>query len=141
MLYRMLTGRLPFESSDPMELVMLHRDPAAAGDRAPRRRARIARVDDDRGDREGSGRSPCGRSRTARRARRADRPLGVHDHRSPPATHACDARASRCRRPRAPPAQDAFGAAGGPPPRRNRVPLLVVGLLALLLAGAASHTS
>jgi serine/threonine-protein kinase len=25
MLYRMLTGRLPFESSDPMELVMLHR--------------------------------------------------------------------------------------------------------------------
>ena len=26
MLYRMLTGRLPFESNDPMELVMLHRD-------------------------------------------------------------------------------------------------------------------
>src|SRR6478672_6548288 len=26
MLYRMLTGRLPFESSNPMELVMLHRD-------------------------------------------------------------------------------------------------------------------
>ena len=25
-LYRLLTGRLPFESSDPMELVMLHRD-------------------------------------------------------------------------------------------------------------------
>ena len=25
-LYRMLTGRLPFESSNPMELVMLHRD-------------------------------------------------------------------------------------------------------------------
>src|SRR5438445_50612 len=27
-LYRMLTGRLPFEASDPMELVMLHRDAA-----------------------------------------------------------------------------------------------------------------
>jgi eukaryotic-like serine/threonine-protein kinase len=26
MLYRMLTGRLPFESDDPLELVMLHRD-------------------------------------------------------------------------------------------------------------------
>jgi len=26
MLYRMLTGRLPFESSDPMELVLMHRD-------------------------------------------------------------------------------------------------------------------
>src|ERR671927_1840793 len=25
-LYRMLTGRLPFESSDPMELVLMHRD-------------------------------------------------------------------------------------------------------------------
>ena len=25
-LYRMLTGRLPFESNDPLELVMLHRD-------------------------------------------------------------------------------------------------------------------
>src|SRR5438552_9663706 len=27
-LYRMLTGRLPFESDDPLELVMLHRDTA-----------------------------------------------------------------------------------------------------------------
>ena len=45
-LYRLLTGRLPFESSDPMELVMLHRDAAAAADLGvPPRRAGAARVD------------------------------------------------------------------------------------------------
>ena len=71
-LYRMLTGRLPFESDDPMQLVMQHRDEHAAADRGvPRRRARGARVDGDRRAREGPARPPAERRRAARGARRS----------------------------------------------------------------------
>ena len=70
-LYRMLTGRLPFESNDPMELVTLHRDapppPIAefrtdAPARSSRRRRRA---------RQGPGGPAPGRSGAARGARAA----------------------------------------------------------------------
>ena len=76
-LYRMLTGRLPFESSDPMELVLHASRRDAAADRvAARRRARRARVDGDRSAREGSARpsaptAPRSSPRSAFRPERA----------------------------------------------------------------------
>jgi eukaryotic-like serine/threonine-protein kinase len=138
MLYRMLTGRLPFESNDPMELVILHRDSSPPpvtelrGD-APAllESTTTAAMAKDPADRPADGAAllvalgaPTGLSAFTTSAS----PPGDDTH----ATRVLPVAAAAF-----PPAPDAFGPPVGPPPRRNRVPLLVIGLLALLLAGAA----
>jgi serine/threonine-protein kinase len=127
MLYRMLTGRLPFESSDPMELVALHRDapvPPIAGlrDDAPAvlESAATAALAKDPADRPQDGREllaalgvPAGAGLTTTSAGFAD----------PDVTRVLPGAA-------APPP-------GPPPPRRSRMPLAVAALLVLGLAGGA----
>ena len=128
-LYRMLTGRLPFASNDPMELVMLHRDasppPLASlrGD-APAllesaAMASLAKRPQDR-PRDGSALLAA---------------LGVTAGAAglTAATTALAADEGATRVIGLPPA-----AAAGPPPRppvRSRTPLVIAGLAALALAG------
>jgi len=135
MLFRMLTGRLPFEASNPMDLVALHRD------------AEPPPVDDFRDD------APALLESTATAALAkdpADRPqdgtallaaLGV------PAGYTAATMNSAFADPDAtsvlPVAAAAPAAAASPgppppgPPRRSRLPLAIAALLVLLLAGAA----
>jgi serine/threonine-protein kinase len=125
MLYRMLTGRLPFESSDPMELVALHRD------------APVPPLTSFREDTPGILESTA----TAALAKDpADRPpdgrgllaaLGVPAGVGLTTTGAgfADTDATRVMPAATPPP--------GPPPRRNRAPLAIASLLVLGLAGGA----
>ena len=130
-LYRMLTGRLPFESSDPLELVMMNRDlappPIAELRRDPPgllESTATAALLKDPAERPRDGAAllaalgVAGAAATAALADDATRVLPV----AAPGTG----------RTTVSPA-----AAPPPPPRRNRVPLLVAALLALLLAGGA----
>src|SRR4051794_29052232 len=145
-LYRMLTGRLPFESNDPMELVLMHRDAAPPP------------ITDFRKDPPGLLESTA---TAALEKDPADRPhdgaallaaLGVAGGAAltTAATALAGAGAAATRGlPVAPAAGGAGGAATPGPPRaaaaapppplppRNRVPLLVAALLLLLLAGGA----
>jgi serine/threonine-protein kinase len=137
MLYRMLTGRLPFESNDPLELVALHR----SAEPPP-----VTQLRED---------APALLESTATAALAkdpADRPpdgaalmaaLGVPAGFSSITTTGggfADPDATRVL-PVA--AAGATGAGTAPPvppvgpPRRRRAPLLVAGLLVLLVAGAA----
>jgi len=133
----MLTGRLPFESNDPMELVMLHRDSSPPpvtelrGDApAVLESTTTAAMAKDPADRPADG--------TALLAA-LGAPTGLSSFTTTVSPPGDDTHATRVLPVAAaiPPAPDAFGAPIGPPPRRNRVPLLVIGLLVLLLAGAA----
>jgi serine/threonine-protein kinase len=126
MLYRMLTGRLPFESSDPMELIALHRDapvPPLVGlrDDAPGvlESAATASLAKDPADRPADGTEllaalgvPAGAGVTTT------------------STAFADADATRVLPGAAPPAAQ-------PPRRRNRLPLVIAALLVLALAGGA----
>jgi serine/threonine-protein kinase len=132
LLYRMLTGRLPFESSDPMELVALHRDApvpplSTLRDDAPGilDSAATAALAKDPADRPQDGREllaalgvPAGAGLTATGAVLAD----------PDATRVLPGAAAL-------PAAD--GTPAPSPPGRRRAPLVVLALLALAVAGGA----
>src|SRR4051794_13692744 len=136
LLYRMLTGRLPFEADDPMELVMQHRD------------ALPPPVTQSRAD------APARLEATTMAAlekRPADRPadgsallveLGAPAAGLTSATTvlaAADATQVLPRAAATPPAAAAAPAEAyaAPPPPRNRTPLIVAALIVLALAGAA----
>jgi serine/threonine-protein kinase len=135
MLYRMLTGRLPFESSDPMELVALHRDAPVPPitdlrEDAPALLESVATaaLAKDPADRPQDGRElltalgvPAGTGLTTTGAGFAD----------PDATRVLPAAAASAAPPAPPPG------ARPRPPRRRRLPLAVAALLALGLAGGA----
>ncbi|HEY3541278.1 MAG TPA: serine/threonine-protein kinase [Gaiellaceae bacterium] len=138
-LYRMLTGRLPFESADPMELVMMNRDlppPPVTTFRsdAPGRleAAAAAALEKDPADRPADGAAllaaldvtGAGASTTAATA------LATGATQILPAAGA--ATAATTVRPGAAP-----DAAPPPPPRRSRMPLALAALLLLLIAGGA----
>ena len=127
-LYRMLTGRLPFESSDPLQLVMQHRDAAPPP---------IASL---RGDAPASLESTA----TAALAKNPrDRPrdggallaeLGATAAAGPPTLSGAPTQVLPAAAAVTPPA------AGPPeslpePPRRNRLPFVAAALLVLGLAG------
>jgi serine/threonine protein kinase len=126
MLYRMLTGRLPFESSDPMELVALHRDApvpplAELREDAPGvlESATTAALAKDPADRPQNGRELLAALGVAAGAGVTTTGAVFAD---PDATRVIPAAAAG---PPPPP----------PAPRRRRAPLLAAGLLALGLAG------
>jgi serine/threonine-protein kinase len=138
MLSRMLTGRLPFEADNPMELVALHRD----AEPPP-----VTQLRDD---------APAVLESTAMAALAkspADRPadgaallggLGVsagYSSSSMSRTFADPDATSVLPVSAAPPAAPSRSVSPGPappgPPRRSRMPLALAGLLVLLLAGAA----
>jgi serine/threonine-protein kinase len=131
MLYRMLTGRLPFESNDPLALINLHRSaepppltefrsdaPALLESTA------AASLAKDPADRPADG--------TALLAALGV-PLGLSTFTTATAAAAAD-------ETRVLPAAAAAAAASGPPPRpprRSKAPLAVLLLLVLALAGGA----
>jgi serine/threonine protein kinase len=127
MLYRMLAGRLPFESDDPLQLVTLHRDaspPPLTEFRtdAPAllESATVAALAKDPAERPPDGAALL----TA---------LGVAAgfSTSAGATTPTDLDATSVLPVAGPPPPQ------GPPPRRSRVPLIVGSLLVLALAGGA----
>jgi serine/threonine-protein kinase len=130
-LFRMLTGRLPFESNDPMELVLMNRDEPPPP---------LTAFRDD---------PPALLESTATAAlekRPADRPqdgaallaaLGVTATALTTATAALAADDATRVLPVAPAAAVAAGEYAPPPPPRSRLPLVIGALLVLLLAGAA----
>jgi serine/threonine protein kinase len=138
MLYRMLTGRLPFESDDPMELVVLHRDstpppltqfrndaPALLESTA------TAALAKDPADRPADG---------AALLVALGVPAGFSSFATTPSAGAADTHATRVLPAVA--AAETYVAVPplGPPigpPRRSRAPLVAIGLLLLVLAGAA----
>jgi hypothetical protein len=148
MLYRMLTGRLPFESNDPMELVALHRDAeppplTQLRDDAPAllESAATAALAKDPADRPADGAAlmaalglPAGFSSVTTAGR------GGGD---PDATRVLPVAAAGATRVGAAPPQGTAPPYTAPPyppvgpPRRRRAPLVVAALLALLLAGGA----
>ncbi|MCW2975992.1 MAG: serine/threonine protein kinase [Actinomycetia bacterium] len=131
MLYRMLTGRLPFESNDPMELVTLHRDAEPPPltqfrDDAPAllESTATAALEKDPADRPADGAAlldalgvPAGFSSITTSTSR-----GFDD---PGATSVLPVASS----PRA--------QAPIRPPRRSRMPLAIAALIVLILAGGA----
>jgi serine/threonine-protein kinase len=130
-LYRMLTGRLPFESSDPLELVMMHRDlpPPPVTDLRDDPPGRLestatAALQKDPAERPHDGAALLAALGVAGAA--AASALGDDATRVLPA--AAPATAPTTVSPAAP---------LPPPPRRSRMPLLVAALLVLLLAGGA----
>ncbi len=117
-LYRLLTGRLPFESNDPMELVMLHRDAppppiAQFRDTAPAQleSTAMAALAKDPADRPQDGAALLAE-------------LGV-----PAGTGLTTATAVL--------SGDVTQVLPLPPPKRRRAPLVAVALLVLALAGGA----
>jgi serine/threonine protein kinase len=132
MLFRMLTGRLPFEASNPMDLVALHRDaepPPVTQFRADAppllESAATAALAKDPADRPHDGAAllaalgvSAGYAATPRGEAFAD----------PDATRVLPVAA-------APAAATSFVPPA--PPRRSRLPLAIAALLVLLLAGAA----
>jgi serine/threonine protein kinase len=138
MLYRMLTGRLPFESKDPMELVTLHRDstPPPLTQFRPDAPALLestatAALAKDPADRPADGAAllaalgvPAGFSSFATTSDPGD--ADMHATRVLPAAAASETYVAGL--PPGPPI--------GPPPR-SRTPFVVIGLLLLVLAGGA----
>jgi serine/threonine-protein kinase len=129
-LYRLLAGRLPFESDDPLRLVMLHRDEPPPpisefrGDAPPALESTaLAALAKDPADRPQNGAAllaelgmPAGGPTTATRMLEGA------------ATRVLPIATATAAVPPAPPT---------PAPRRNRGPLAVAGLLVLALAGGA----
>ena len=129
-LYRMLTGRLPFDSADPLELVALHRDAAPP----PLRRFRTD--------------APRLLESTAAAALAKDPAVRPHDGAALltalGARAGTDLTAATRVLPRPEAATRVLPAASRPPPPaetapppRSRLPLLAAGLLVLALAGLA----
>src|SRR3954452_2534762 len=134
-LYRMVTGRLPFESSDPMELVMMNRDvpPPPIAEVRPDAPGLLestatAALEKDPADRPHDGAAllaALGVSGAALTT--ATTVLAAGDATQVLPVSGAAAAAPAYTDPMAPP----------PPPGRSRVPLLVAALLVLLLAGGA----
>jgi len=132
-LFRMLTGRLPFESSDPLELVMMNRDlpppPIADLRRDPPallESTAMAALEKDPADRPRDGAAllaALGVAGTVATSALADDATRVLPAAGPVTTATTVSPAAA-----APPAE---------PPPRSRAPLLVAVLLVLLLAGGA----
>jgi serine/threonine-protein kinase len=139
MLYRMLTGRLPFESNDPMELVRMNRDDlpppiATLREDPPGRLEAAAAAALEKDPRE---RPRDGAALLAALGIAAGTALTT-------ATTALAADATRVlpTSPAAAPTTAMPAAAAGPPgpppsPPRSRLPLALAALLVLLLAGGA----
>src|SRR3954470_5917294 len=135
LLYRMLTGRLPFEADDPMELVMQHRDALPPpvtqfrGDAPARLEATtMAALEKSPANRPADGRAllvelgaPTAGLTTATTVLAADDATQVLP------------------RAAAPPPTAAAPEPGyaTPPPSRSRTPIIVAALILLALAGAA----
>jgi serine/threonine-protein kinase len=137
-LYRMLTGRLPFEADDPLELVARHRDlppPPIASlrpDAPPRLEAAATRaLAKDPADRPQNGSALLAELGAAAALTTAATAVLPPDDRTQVLS----------RPPRATQATSAAGAgaAAGPPrpPSRTRLPLLAALVLVLAVAGAA----
>jgi eukaryotic-like serine/threonine-protein kinase len=135
MLYRMLTGRLPFESNDPMELVLMNRDqpppPITEFRKDPPgllESAALAALEKDPAERPQDGAALLAALGAA----------GATAMTVVAAAGAADATRVLPSVPAAAaPVETASATAPPPPPERSRVPLLVAALLVLLLAGGA----
>jgi serine/threonine protein kinase len=138
MLYRMLTGRLPFESNDPMELVTLHRDstPPPLTQLRPDAPALLestatAALAKDPADRPADG---------AALLAALGVPAGFSSFATSSSAVAADTHATQVLPAAAASETYVAGPPMGPPigpPRRSRAPLVAIGLLLLVLAGAA----
>ena len=132
-LYRMLTGRLPFESSDPMQLVLQHRDdtpPPIASLRpdAPPVLESTANA--------ALAKNPRDRPRdSAALLAELGVPAGASLTTAPTAVVAEDA--TQVLRATPAPAAAAVEAYPTPPPERNRLPIIAAALLVLAVAGGA----
>ena len=133
MLYLMLTGRLPFESNDPMELVLMNRDqpppPITEFRRDPPgllESTAMAALEKDPADRPHDGAALLAA-------------LGAAGATALTMVAGADAADATRVLPTVPAAaaDTAYAAPPPPPPGRSRVPLLVAALLVLLLAGGA----
>jgi serine/threonine-protein kinase len=133
MLYRMLTGRLPFESSDPMELVALHRD-------APVPPLTDIR-DDAPGILESTATAALAKDPTHRPANGSEllSALGVAAGAglTTTSTAFADPDATRVLPIAAQPAAHPGTQPAAQPPPRRRLPLVLAALVVLALAGAA----
>jgi serine/threonine-protein kinase len=137
-LYRMLTGRLPFESNDPMELVMMNRDvpppPVTAHRDDPPGRLEataMAALEKDPAERPADGAAllaALGVGSTATIAMAPSAAAAGATQVLPTAAAGATTVLPGAPPPAPPP---------GPPPERSRMPLLVAALLVLLLAGGA----
>jgi len=136
MLYRMLTGRLPFESNDPMELVLMNRDQPPPPITELRKdppglleSTAMAALEKDPADRPQDGAALLAALGAA----------GATAATVVAATGATDATRVLPTVPAAAATGETAYAAGPPPPPpgRSRMPLLVAALLLLLLAGGA----
>jgi len=130
-LFRMLTGRLPFESSDPLELLMMNRDlpPPPIADLR----------DDPPGLLESTATAALSKD-PAERPRDGAALLAALGVGATAATSALAADATRVLPAAAPATAPTTVSSAAPPPPappRSRVPLLVAALLVLLLAGGA----
>jgi serine/threonine-protein kinase len=137
-LYRMLTGRLPFESADPMELVMLHRNAAPPPIAELRRDAPAALAATATAS---LAKSP--RNRPADGAALAAA-LGGAPTTAPTAMLGAEATQVLPRSPDRAPGTAATVVAPGaavagtpPPPRRSRMPIIAAALLLLAVGGGA----
>jgi serine/threonine-protein kinase len=137
MLYRMLTGRLPFESNDPLELVALHRDstPPPLTQFRPDAPALLestatAALAKDPADRPADG---------AALLAALGVPAGFSSFATTTDPGAADMHATRVLPAAAASETYVAGPPGPPigPPPRDRTPFIVIGLLLLVLAGAA----
>jgi serine/threonine protein kinase len=135
MLFRMLTGRLPFEATNPMDLVALHRDAEPPPvtqfrDDAPAvlESTATAALAKDPAGRPGDGAALLAALGVSAGYTAPSRGRAFAD---PDATSVLPVAAAAVAT--APPP----GPGPPGPPRRSRVPLILAGLLVLLLAGAA----
>src|SRR3954454_8906660 len=136
MLYRMVTGRLPFESADPMELVLMNRDvrPPPIAEVRPDAPGLLestatAELEKDPADRPQDGAAllaALGVSGAALTAATSVLATGDATKVLPVSGTAAATQAYTEAMPPPP-----------PPPGRSRVPLLVAGLVVLVLAGGA----
>jgi eukaryotic-like serine/threonine-protein kinase len=134
-LYRMLTGRLPFESADPMDLVVKHRDEPPPPITSLRRDApgrlestAMASLAKNPADRPRDGSALLAELGIAGAATAAATSVLPADDRTQVMPVAPGAAAARAAAAYEPPAE---------PPRRRRVAILIAALVLLAIAGAA----
>jgi serine/threonine-protein kinase len=125
MLYRMLTGRLPFESSDPMELIALHRD------------APVPPLTSFREDAPGILESTAAAALAKDPAGRPQNGAGLLTALGVPAGAVLTTTAAGFADPDATRVMPVAAPPPGQPPRRSRTPLAIVSLLVLGLTGGA----
>ena len=134
MLYRMLTGRLPFESSNAMELVALHRDsePPPLNELRPDAPALLEATATAALAKDPADRPPDGAALLAA----LGVPTGLSSFTTSTDDELADTAATRVLPVAAAGAQPATGPPAGPP-RRSRAALVLAALGVLFLAGTA----